>query len=117
MKRVVEWRIRTVQFESIVLLEEIKFTCEEYSINLIVISNSERRRYFLTDNSNFCILNFFFSFPGDIDDCIVMPTSQGQFTPLPEALCDVIMDLTSQGQSATIENIRVKLSIRYETKL
>lgn len=46
-----------------------------------------------------------------------MPTSQGQFTPLPEALCDVIMDLTSQGQSATIENIRVKLSIRYETKL
>lgn len=49
---------------------------------------------------------------GDIDDCIVTPTVQGQFTPLPEALCDVIMDLTSQGQSATIENIRVKLSAR-----
>ncbi|XP_031618266.1 uncharacterized protein LOC116337654 isoform X2 [Contarinia nasturtii] len=50
---------------------------------------------------------------GDIDDCIVTPTVQGQFTPLPEALCDVIMDLTSQGQSATIENIRVKLSVRF----
>lgn len=52
-------------------------------------------------------------FPGDIDDCIVTPTVQGHFTPLPEALCDVIMDLTSQGQSATIENIRVKLSVRW----
>lgn len=53
----------------------------------------------------------FFS-PGDIDDCIVAPTVQGQFTPLPEALCDIIMDLTSQGHSATIENIRVKLTSR-----
>lgn len=50
---------------------------------------------------------------GDIDDCIVAPTVQGQFTPLPEALCDIIMDLTAQGQSATIENIRVKLSSRF----
>ncbi|GBP10341.1 hypothetical protein EVAR_5656_1 [Eumeta japonica] len=32
----------------------------------------------------------------DIEDCIVTPSYQGQFTPLPEALCDVIMDLTSQ---------------------
>ncbi|XP_037931095.1 uncharacterized protein LOC119665907 [Teleopsis dalmanni] len=50
---------------------------------------------------------------GDIDDCIVTPTVQGQFTPLPEALCDVIMDLTAEGHSATIENIRTKLSIRF----
>ncbi|XP_037904538.1 uncharacterized protein LOC119647592 isoform X2 [Hermetia illucens] len=50
---------------------------------------------------------------GDIDDCIVTPTVQGQFTPLPEALCDVIMDLTAQGQSATIENIRAQLSVRF----
>ena len=42
-----------------------------------------------------------------------MPTIQGQFTPLPEALCDVIMDLTGQGHSATIENIRTKLTQRY----
>ncbi|XP_054736143.1 uncharacterized protein LOC129243074 [Anastrepha obliqua] len=50
---------------------------------------------------------------GDIDDCIVTPTVQGQFTPLPEALCDVIMDLTAEGHSATIENVRIKLSIRF----
>ncbi|XP_055909264.1 uncharacterized protein LOC129944101 isoform X1 [Eupeodes corollae] len=50
---------------------------------------------------------------GDIDDCIVTPTVQGQFTPLPEALCDVIMDLTAEGHSATIENIRTKLGLRF----
>ncbi|XP_017464885.1 PREDICTED: uncharacterized protein LOC108358207 [Rhagoletis zephyria] len=50
---------------------------------------------------------------GDIDDCIVTPTVQGQFTPLTEALCDVIMDLTAEGHSATIENVRIKLSIRF----
>lgn len=59
-----------------------------------------------------CFFLHLFYFAGDIDDCIVTPTVQGQFTPLPEALCDVIMDLTSQGQSATIENVRVKLSVR-----
>uniref|UniRef100_A0A336LPJ9 CSON009035 protein n=1 Tax=Culicoides sonorensis TaxID=179676 RepID=A0A336LPJ9_CULSO len=50
---------------------------------------------------------------GDIDDCIVQPTLQTQFTPLPEALCDVIMDLTTQGQSATIENIRHQLGNKF----
>ncbi|KAH8246001.1 hypothetical protein KR026_006696 [Drosophila bipectinata] len=50
---------------------------------------------------------------GDIDDCIVTPTVQGQFTPLPEALCDVIMDLTAEGQSATIEHVRGKLGTRF----
>ncbi|EDX11326.1 GD12144 [Drosophila simulans] len=50
---------------------------------------------------------------GDIDDCIVTPTVQGQFTPLPEALCDVIMDLTAEGQSATIEHVRSKLGSRF----
>lgn len=56
-------------------------------------------------------LNPFFA--GDIDDCIVTPTVQGQFTPLPEALCDVIMDLTAEGQSATIEHVRGKLGARF----
>ncbi|XP_023308995.2 dentin sialophosphoprotein [Lucilia cuprina] len=50
---------------------------------------------------------------GDIDDCIVTPIMQGQFTPLPEALCDVIMDLTAEGHSATIENIRTRIEVRF----
>ncbi|XP_058836569.1 bromodomain-containing protein DDB_G0270170 [Topomyia yanbarensis] len=50
---------------------------------------------------------------GDIDDCIVSPIVQTQFTPLTEALCDVIMELTAQGQSATIENIRSRLRTRF----
>ncbi|XP_055612119.1 putative uncharacterized protein DDB_G0282133 [Uranotaenia lowii] len=50
---------------------------------------------------------------GDIDDCIVTPIVQTQFTPLTEALCDVIMELTTQGQSATIENIRTRLRTRF----
>ncbi|XP_068630262.1 serine/threonine-protein kinase DDB_G0283821 [Battus philenor] len=50
---------------------------------------------------------------GDIEDCIVTPAYQGQFTPLPEALCDCIMDLTSQGQSATLESIRTSLSVKF----
>ncbi|CAH3986960.1 unnamed protein product [Pieris brassicae] len=50
---------------------------------------------------------------GDIEDCIVTPAYQGQFTPLPEALCDCIMDLTSQGQSATLESIRTSLSSKF----
>lgn len=56
---------------------------------------------------------YFISSVGDIDDCIVTPIVQTQFTPLTEALCDVIMELTSQGQSATIENIRTRLRTRF----
>jgi hypothetical protein len=43
----------------------------------------------------------------------VTPAFQGQFTPLPEALCDVIMELTSQGQSATMENIKHNLIVKF----
>ncbi|XP_052750446.1 GATA zinc finger domain-containing protein 14 [Galleria mellonella] len=50
---------------------------------------------------------------GDIEDCIVTPAYQGQFTPLPEALCDCIMDLTTQGQSATLESVRTSLSAKF----
>lgn len=50
---------------------------------------------------------------GDIDDCIVTPIQQTQFTPLTEAICDVIMDLTSHGQSATLDTIKKILASRF----
>ncbi|KAL7051767.1 hypothetical protein ACKWTF_004609 [Chironomus riparius] len=50
---------------------------------------------------------------GDIDDCIVTPIQQTQFTPLTEAICDVIMDVTSRGQSATLDTIKKHLAIRF----
>ncbi|KAI9587650.1 hypothetical protein GQX74_003496 [Glossina fuscipes] len=46
-------------------------------------------------------------------DCIVTPIIQGQFTPLHEAICDVIMDLTTVGHSATIENVRNHLEVSF----
>ncbi|XP_039293669.1 uncharacterized protein LOC111048098 isoform X2 [Nilaparvata lugens] len=47
---------------------------------------------------------------GDVDDCLVQPIAQGQFTPLPEALCWVILELTAKGHSAVIESIKSTLS-------
>ena len=67
----------------------------------------------------FCIIgdhllqHSFIIFTGDIDDCIITPISQTQFTPLTEAVCDVIMDLTSHGQSATIETTKKLLAVRF----
>uniref|UniRef100_A0A1A9W4V4 Winged helix Storkhead-box1 domain-containing protein n=1 Tax=Glossina brevipalpis TaxID=37001 RepID=A0A1A9W4V4_9MUSC len=55
----------------------------------------------------------FDNFKGDIEDCIVTPIVQGQFTPLHEAICDVIMDLTTGGHTATIENVRKHLEISF----
>ncbi|XP_015609189.1 storkhead-box protein 2 isoform X2 [Cephus cinctus] len=46
---------------------------------------------------------------GDIEDCLVAPVSQGQFTPLPEALCWAILELTSQRQAATLDTLRAAL--------
>ncbi|XP_023245365.1 uncharacterized protein LOC106646797 [Copidosoma floridanum] len=46
---------------------------------------------------------------GDIEDCLVTPVSQGQFTPLPEALCWAILELTSQRQAATLDTVRSAL--------
>lgn len=43
----------------------------------------------------------------------MQPISQGQFTPLPEALCWVILDLTSSGQAAVLENIRATLRLAF----
>ncbi|XP_066584719.1 serine-rich adhesin for platelets isoform X2 [Prorops nasuta] len=46
---------------------------------------------------------------GDIEDCLVAPIAQGQFTPLPEALCWAILELTSQRQAATLDTLRSAL--------
>ncbi|XP_076233744.1 stork-head domain-containing protein knockout isoform X1 [Calliopsis andreniformis] len=43
---------------------------------------------------------------GDIEDCLVAPVAQGQFTPLSEALCWAILELTSQRQAATLDTLR-----------
>jgi len=47
---------------------------------------------------------------GDIDDCLVTLVNQGHFTPLPEALCWAILELTSCGQHAVMDSIRSCLS-------
>jgi hypothetical protein len=44
---------------------------------------------------------------------LVQPLPQGQFTPLPEALCWVILDLTSSGQAAVLERIRSALQVAF----
>ncbi|XP_050422129.1 storkhead-box protein 1 [Adelges cooleyi] len=46
---------------------------------------------------------------GDVEDCVVEDLNQGQFTPLSEALCLVILELTSANQNATIDTIRSAL--------
>nr|CAD7442093.1 unnamed protein product [Timema bartmani] len=49
--------------------------------------------------------NYVIAVVGDIEDCLMQPLTQGQFTPLPEALCWVILDLTSSGQAAVTDKI------------
>ncbi|KAE8746428.1 hypothetical protein FOCC_FOCC006923 [Frankliniella occidentalis] len=41
----------------------------------------------------------------DVEDCCVVAVPQSQFTPLPEALCWVILELTSTGQAAVLPAI------------
>ncbi|XP_034950587.1 uncharacterized protein knockout isoform X2 [Chelonus insularis] len=52
---------------------------------------------------------------GDIEDCLVAPVAQGQFTPLPEALCWAILELTSQRQAATLDTLRSALRNAFPT--
>lgn len=52
-----------------------------------------------------------YGFLGDIEDCVVEDLNQGQFTPLSEALCLVILELTSANQNATIDTVRSALKI------
>lgn len=72
------------------------------------------RKLLISSNElDFLIEHLLHQFAGDIDDCIVTPIQQTQFTPLTEAICDVIMDLTSHGQSATLETIKKFLAMRF----
>lgn len=66
-----------------------------------------------TNPWSFQKINVCLFFPGDIEDCIVTPCMQGQFTPLPEALCDVILELTTAGTDAGLESMRKSLSERF----
>ena len=50
------------------------------------------------------------SVSGDVEECIVSKVQQGGFTPLPEAVCWVVLQLGASGQSAVLENIRTALS-------
>jgi hypothetical protein len=47
--------------------------------------------------------------PGDVEECLVQSLPQSQFTPLPEALCWVILELTSAGQPASLDAVRAAL--------
>ncbi|XP_049793578.1 probable serine/threonine-protein kinase nek3 isoform X2 [Schistocerca nitens] len=53
--------------------------------------------------------NYSISAVGDVDSCGLSPLVQGQFTPLPEALCWVILELQAAGQPAVPERIRSAL--------
>lgn len=55
------------------------------------------------------IIGIFLPVAGDIEDCLVAPVAQGQFTPLSEALCWAILELTSQRQAATLDTLRSAL--------
>lgn len=55
------------------------------------------------------VITIFLPVSGDIEDCLVAPVAQGQFTPLPEALCWAILELTSQRQAATLDTLRSAL--------
>ncbi|CAH0557300.1 unnamed protein product [Brassicogethes aeneus] len=49
----------------------------------------------------------------DIDECLASPVSQTQWTPLPEAVCAVVLRLSSQGRPAGIETIREGLILTF----
>lgn len=46
---------------------------------------------------------------GDIEDCLVTTIPQGHFTPLPEAVCEVVLQLTTQGRPAGLDAVRRRL--------
>ena len=46
---------------------------------------------------------------GEVDGCAVQPISQGQFTPLPEALCWVVWELNLAERSTTLDDVTAAL--------
>ncbi|KAB0798402.1 hypothetical protein PPYR_09396 [Photinus pyralis] len=49
----------------------------------------------------------------DIEECLVTSVAQTQWTPLPEAVCAVVLRLSSQGRPAGIESIREALILAF----
>ncbi|XP_074027214.1 stork-head domain-containing protein knockout [Leptinotarsa decemlineata] len=49
----------------------------------------------------------------DVEHCATAPVTQTQWTPLPEAVCSVILRLSSQGRPAGIETIRESLILAF----
>ncbi|XP_011498859.1 PREDICTED: storkhead-box protein 2 [Ceratosolen solmsi marchali] len=59
--------------------------------------------------------DYFIRFLGDVEECKVTSITQGQFTPLPEALCWAILELTSQRQAATLGTLCSALKNTFPT--
>ncbi|XP_066258108.1 storkhead-box protein 1 isoform X1 [Euwallacea similis] len=49
----------------------------------------------------------------DIEECNSVPVPQTQWTPLPEAVCAIVLKLSSQGRPAGIETIREALILAF----
>ncbi|KAJ8977547.1 hypothetical protein NQ317_012926 [Molorchus minor] len=49
----------------------------------------------------------------DVEHCSSAPVTQTQWTPLPEAVCAVVLRLSSQGRPAGIETIRESLILAF----
>ncbi|XP_018564304.1 dentin sialophosphoprotein [Anoplophora glabripennis] len=49
----------------------------------------------------------------DLEHCSLTPVAQTQWTPLPEAVCAVVLRLSSQGRPAGLETIRESLMLAF----
>lgn len=56
---------------------------------------------------------FFCTILEDIEHCNAISVPQTQWTPLPEAVCAVVLRLSSQGRPAGIETIREALILAF----
>ncbi|XP_046393935.1 mucin-19 [Ischnura elegans] len=50
---------------------------------------------------------------GDMEELAMVPIVRGSFTPLPEALCWVVLELTSAGEAASLPAVRAALGIHF----